>query len=143
VGPKHELALPARSALALGAALASSACLPGVRVLVHNQSGEAVEIAEVRNDASTRVHPLEPGQSRTFGPSVTWHVVSSAGRYELMHPGEGFAERSSGGGELYRFQIREGACVFALRPDTAISAERLPEQPPGYPVGPPACRDPG
>ncbi len=127
--------------LALGAALVGSACTPGVRVRVHNASAQWVEIAEVRNDASTRVHPLEPGRSQTFGPAVTWHVVGAAGRFELVHPGEALASRGWGPGALYRFQIGEGGCVFALPPDARLPAGRIPEQPPGYPLGPPGCRE--
>jgi hypothetical protein len=117
--------------------------MPGVRVLVHNASGEGVEIAEVHNDGSTRVHALEPGRARTFGPAVTWHVLGPAGRFELVHPGEAFASRSFGPGELYRFQVGDGGCIFALPADSALpAAGRIPEQPSGYPLGPPACRDP-
>jgi hypothetical protein len=119
------------------------ACMPGPRVLVHNASGEGVEIAEVHNDGSTRVHALEPGRAQTFGPAVTWHVVGAAGRFELVHPGEAFASRSFRLGELYRFQVEEGGCIFALPADSAVpAAGAIPEQPPGYPLGPPACRDP-
>ena len=131
-----------RPVLALGAALVGPACTPGARVLVHNASAEGVEIAEVRNDASTRLHALEPGRSQTFGPAVTWHVVSAAGRFELVHPGEAFASRGLRPGALYRFQIGAGGCVFALPPDAPLPAERIPEQPPGYPLGPPECREP-
>jgi hypothetical protein len=127
--------------LALGAALVGPGCTPGARVLVHNASAERVEIAEVHNDASTRLHPLEPGRSQTFGPAVTWHVVGTAGRFELLHPGEAFASRGWGPGALYRFQIGEEGCVFALPPDAPLPAERFARQPPGYPLGPPACRE--
>jgi hypothetical protein len=130
-----------RASLALGAILAGSACTPGARVLVHNASAETVEIAEVRNDASTRVHALEPGRSQTFGPAVTWHVRGAAGRFELVHPGYAFAARAPGPGELYRFQVGEGGCVFALPPGAPLPARPIPQQPPGYPLGPPACRE--
>jgi hypothetical protein len=128
-------------AFVLGAAVAAWACTPGARVLVHNASGEEVGIVEVRNDASTRLHALEPGRSKTFGPAVTWHVVGAAGRVELVHPGEAFASRGLRPGELYRFQVGVGGCVFALPPDETLPAERIPEQPPSYPLGPPACRE--
>lgn len=115
--------------------------MPGPRVLVHNDTREPVEVAEVRNDASTRVHVLAPGRSQTFGPAVTWHVVSSAGRFELVHPGEEFAARGFRLGERYRFQVEDGGCVFALPPDASLPVASMPAQPPGYPLGPAACRD--
>jgi hypothetical protein len=115
--------------------------MPGARVLVHNASGEAVEIAEVRNDATTRLRAVEPGRSETFGPAVTWHVVGATGRFELVHPGEAFASRGLRPGELYRFQVGAGGCVFALPPDAPLPAEHIPDQPPGYPLGPPECRE--
>jgi hypothetical protein len=112
-----------------------------VRVLVHNASAETVEIAEVRNDASTRLHTLDPGRAETLGPAVTWHVVGGAGRFELVHPGAAFASSGLLPGEVYRFQIGAGGCVFAIPPGAPLPAERIPEQPPGYPLGPPACRE--
>ena len=133
-------ALPAL-AVAVAASLAGPACTPGARVLVYNASGEALEVAEVRNDASTRLHRLEPGRSQTFGPAVTWHAMAAAGRLELVHPGESFASRGLRPGELYRFQVGVGGCVFALPPGAPLPAERIPEQPPSYPLGPPACRE--
>jgi hypothetical protein len=128
--------LAALSVPLLGAAW-GAACMPGVRVVVHNDTRESVEVAEVRNDGSTRMHVLAPGRSQTFGPAVTWHVVGSAGRFELVHPGEEFAAGGVGLGERYRFRVEDGGCVFALPPDASLP---MPAQPPGYPLGPPACR---
>ncbi len=133
----------ARPCLALGV-LVPAACMPGARVEVYNRSGEPVEIIEVKNDASTRAYVLDPGGSQTFGPAVTWHVASAAGRYELTHPGEGFSSRGGfGPGEVHRFQIEEGGCVFVLPPEATPPVARPPAQPAGYPLGPPACRGSG
>jgi hypothetical protein len=115
--------------------------MPGMRVLVHNGTREPVEVAEVHNDASTRVYELAPGTARTFGPAVTWHVATSAGRYELAHPGEAFAASGLRPGPRFRFQVEEGGCVFALPPDAPLPTRTLPAQPPGYPLGPAACRE--
>jgi hypothetical protein len=133
--------LAALSVPVLLVAVWGAACMPGVRVLVHNDTREPVEVAEVQNDGSARMHVLAPGRSQTYGPAVTWHVISSAGRFELVHPGEEFAARGFRLGEHYRFQVEEGGCVLALPPDAPLPAESRPLQPPGYPLGPPACRD--
>src|SRR5262245_921942 len=126
------------------AVLATLGCgPPGVVVELYNGTTEDVIVRQAFNDASVTTHHVTPGESREFGPALSWRVSVLGSVFEVPHPGDEFGRSRAFGQQLFRFEAQAPGCLFVLLPEQRPPVIEFPEQPRGFPLGPPgACNAP-